>query len=138
MLSKDELQKIINDNPFSEYIGMELVEVSLGKAHGRVKFDVRHQNFYGGMHGGCSFALADTIAGVAALTYGSYVTTVNSSMNYLRAIKDTEYVNCYAEVVRHGNRISVFDVKITDDSGELLMTGTMTYYAVGKIDGLTS
>ncbi|MBR6223711.1 MAG: PaaI family thioesterase [Lachnospiraceae bacterium] len=133
MLNKDELQKIINDNPFSEYIGMELVESSLGKAYGRVRFEVKHKNFYGGMHGGCSFALADTIAGVAALTYGNYVTTVSSSMNYLREIKDTEYVNCYAEVVRHGKRISVFDVKLTDDAGELLMTGTMTYYAVGEI-----
>ena len=126
------IEDVVADNPFSQYIGMEVLEVREGYALGRIHFEDRHKNIYGGMHGGCSYALADTIGGIAALTYGYYVTTVNSSMNYLSPIKDTENVYCEAQVIRHGKRISVFGVRVMNDEKQVLTDGCFTYYSLEK------
>ena len=80
------------------------------------------------MHGGCTYALADTIAGIAALTYGNYVTTVSGNMNYLISVSDTEYIDCIAKVVRQGNKIGIYDVMLVGDQDQLFANGSFTYY----------
>lgn len=129
---QEEMDQILNRNPFARYLGMKLLEVRLGFVRGSVPMKEEHCNVYGGMHGGCVFALADTIAGIAAATYGHMVTTLDSSFNYLEAIRDTKEVICEARVVRHGGRISVLSVEIFDDKGKLVCNGGFTYYNIVK------
>lgn len=95
---------------------------------GKILMEKHHTNIYNGMHGGCVYSLADTIAGIAASTYGRYVTTVNSSINYLLPVIDTKYVFCESSVVRAGNRMSVFEVKLTNDKQELLANASFTFF----------
>lgn len=131
-MTQEEMNQIIDRNPFAKYLGMKLTKVEEGFARGTVPMRDQHNNVYGGMHGGCVFALADTIAGIAAATYGHMVTTLDSNFNYLEAIRDTEEVICEARVIRHGGRISVLNVEIYDDSGKLLCNGGFTYYNIVK------
>lgn len=128
MIDKEKVQAIISKNPFSQLLGLELIELSEGYAKGRIPMKKEFGNIYGGMHGGCAYALADTIAGIAAATYGNYVTTIDGRMNYLLPVKDTEYVYCKAKVVRQGGTIGVYQAEITDDGGKLLDTADFTYY----------
>lgn len=131
-MTQEEMNQIIDRNPFAKYLGMKLTKVEEGFARGTVPMRDQHNNVYGGMHGGCVFALADTIAGIAAATYGHMVTTLDSNFNYLEAIRDTEEVICEARVIRHGGRISVLNVEIYDDNGKLLCNGGFTYYNIVK------
>ncbi|MGN0365372.1 MAG: PaaI family thioesterase [Suilimivivens sp.] len=128
----EELREIVKENPFSKYIGMELVDVREGYAFGRINFEKQHENIYGGMHGGCAYSLADTVAGIAASTYGEYVTTVAASMNYLLPVEKTNYVNCTARTLRHGRKVSVIRIEITNDDGTLLIDGSFTFYNFKK------
>lgn len=127
-----KLNELLEQNSFANYIGMELVEIGEGYAIGRIPLATQHTNIYQGMHGGCSYALADTVAGIAAATCGRYVTTINGTMNYLLPVVDTKYVRCRADVVRQGNRIAVLDVKILNDQEEILCNGSFTYYCTNK------
>lgn len=131
-MTLEEMYEIVERNPFAKYIGMELLEVREGYALGRINFEKQHENIYGGMHGGCAYSLADTLAGIAAFTYGEYVTTVNASMNYLLPVEDTEYVICEAQVLRHGRKVSVIRVEITNDDGTILIDGSFTFYNLAK------
>ena len=70
-----EYQKILERNPFCKLLGLEVTSVSEGHVQGRIPFDSRFQNMYGDYHGGALYAAADTFCGLAAITYGSYVTT---------------------------------------------------------------
>ena len=128
MVSLEKMQTILKENGFAQLLGMELSEVREGKARGRIRLDEKLSNIYGGMHGGCSYALADTLAGIAASTYGNYVTTIDGKINYLLPMKDTEYVYCEADVVRQGGRIGLYEVRLTADDGKLLATADFTYY----------
>lgn len=122
------LQEVISRNPFANYIGMELLDAAPGYARARIHLEKHHENIYGGVHGGCAFSLADTLAGVAAATYGSYVTTLDASMNYMRPVSGSEYLYCEARVQRSGSKISVVRTELTNDAGTLLIDGSFTYY----------
>lgn len=131
-LTPRKLNQLLEKNPFAQLLGMELLEVREGYAYGRMRMDEHFMNIYGGMHGGCSYALADTLAGVAASTYGNYVTTIDGKMNYLEAVKDTGYVYGEAEVQRQGGRIGVYTVKLMDENQKVLVTADFTYYRTGQ------
>ena len=103
-----------------------------GYALGRISFEKQYENIYGGMHGGCAYSLADTLAGIAASTYGELVTTLDASMNYLLPVENTEYVYCRAKVLRHGRKVSVIRVEIYNDTETILIDGSFTYYNLGK------
>ena len=52
--------------------------------------------------------------------------------NYLLPVADTEYVYCEAKAVRQGNTVGVYDVVITNDTGDVLCNGSFTYYRLKK------
>ena len=61
-LTPQKLNRLLEKNPFAQLLGMELLEVREGYAYGRMRMDEHFTNIYGGMHGGCAYALADTLA----------------------------------------------------------------------------
>ena len=127
------LEDLTEQNPFAQLLGIQILELREGYAYGRMRLDEHFTNIYGGMHGGCTYALADTLAGIAASTYGNYVTTIDGKMNYLDVIKDTEYVYCEVKVQRQGGRIGVYTAEIMDDNRKILVTADFTYYRTGKL-----
>ena len=110
MDKKDEtlleyMKEIIVRNPFAAYIGIELLEAEQGRIRARIRLESKFENIYGGMHGGCAYSLADTIAGMAASSYGNLATTLHASIDYMLPVANTQYLYCEAKVQRHGGRI---------------------------------
>ena len=128
----EQLMDIVSRNPFAAYNGMEMLQVQTGYARGRIPFAGEHENVYGGMHGGCAYTLADTLAGVAAASYGQAVTTLNASVNYMLPVKDTRYLYGEAKVQRHGSRISVVRTELSDDDGRVVIDGSFTFYTISR------
>lgn len=133
MLSFEQMKTCMQKNSFASENGMELIELTENSVLGRMKLEERHMNIYHGMHGGCSYALADTMAGIllAAVTE-RYVTTIDGHMNYLLPVTETEYVYCKAEIVRRGNRIAVIQTEIMNEKKEVLCTADFTYYCTSE------
>ncbi|WP_075721931.1 PaaI family thioesterase [Roseburia sp. 499] len=132
MVLLEECQEILNQNPFASLLEIELLEVSEGFVRAKIPFQEKMQNIYGDFHGGALYTAADTLCGIAASTYGYYVTTVNGSIQYLKAGRNTEYVMCEGKVIKPGKNISVVEFQITDQRGMLLNTGTFNFYNLKK------
>lgn len=128
----EEYTKVVEKNPFAAKIGIEILDIYKGYVNTRVKKRMELENIYGDLHGGCLYTIADNMAGVAAGTYGYYVTTVNGSIQYLKAGRNTEYIYCKAKVIKAGKTISVVQAEITDDKGTLLNTAEFTYFNLKK------
>ena len=124
-----EFQKILERNPFCKLLGLEVTSVSEGHVQGHIPFDSRFQNMYGDYHGGALYAAADTFCGLAAITYGNYVTTIDANMQYLRAGRDTERITYDASVIKRGRTITVVQFSCCDDKGKLINTGTFSFYS---------
>ena len=128
----EECQELLKQNPFANLLDMELLEVSEGFVKAKIPFQDKIQNIYGDFHGGALYSAADTLCGIAASSYGYYVTTINGSIQYLKAGRNTEYVICEAKVIKPGRNISVVEFHIMDERDMLLNTGTFHFYNLKK------
>ncbi len=117
---------------FINLVGLEILELSLGHAKGAIHVERKHSNPMGAVHGGCIYTMADTIAGLAANTHGEYVVTTSSSVNFLAPAINTTVITVEADEVRHGRKLSVYDVKVLNDNDEVIAIGTFQFYSAGK------
>lgn len=124
----EECQKLLEQNPFGSLLQMKITEAEQGRIKAELPFKKEFTNIYGDLHGGVLYTAVDTICGIAAGTYGYYVTTVDGQIRYLKAARATEYVTCTAKVVKPGRNITVVAFEITDVSGMLLNTGDFSFY----------
>lgn len=113
---------------FPKDLGMRFQELNLGYARVEMPVEDRLSNIYGMVHGGVLYTLLDTSSGFAVRTYGDRVVTLNGSVNYLRAGKDTQKLVCQSRVVKKGRGTAVVSAEVFDDEGELLANGSFTFY----------
>ena len=122
-----------NSHPgFTKEMGMVVTEVTEGFARVEMEVDERCFNPIGSVHGGVIFALADTAGGVAATSRGSFVTTVTGSINYLNAAMQSKKLIAETREIKVGKNILVYDVTVSDESGQLIAGTRMTYYSLHK------
>lgn len=107
-----------NDN-FSNHVGVELLEVSEGKAKAKMDIKKHHLNSFGIVHGGAIFALADLVFALASNSHGNISMAINVSISYIKAATGG---TLFAE----GKEISInpklasYAINITDDNSELI------------------
>ena len=108
----DEIRDLFLEKiPFNRVLGIEIVELSPGKALFSVPFrkELIGDPIRGALHGGVISALADTCGGcaVAAAVGGEdRVSTIDLRVDYLRPGR-AEELRCRGEVLRLGNRVGV-------------------------------
>ncbi|MBQ4570097.1 MAG: PaaI family thioesterase [Bacilli bacterium] len=87
------------------------------------------------VHGGYIFGLADTAAGIAALSsvFGSDVNivTVDASINYFKPAKGEKLI-AKAKTIKPGKTISVIEVEIYNDKNDMVAKTSMTFYYITK------
>ncbi|MBQ5850922.1 MAG: PaaI family thioesterase [Lachnospiraceae bacterium] len=120
----------VENSPFGKILRIEILDVKEGYVKARMPFLPEFQNSHGDCHGGALYAFADQCGGIAAQTHGCIVTAISGNMQYMRAGRGTEYVSCEAKTVKPGKRITVEEVSVFDDKGNLLDIGNFTYFVV--------
>ena len=88
-------------------------------------------NPFGIAHGGYIFGLADTAAGIAAMTNGKKAVTINSTIDYFNAGKG-EYLKAVAKCLKSGKNISNFEVFIYDEKNTLIAKSNVNYFYLDK------
>ncbi len=119
-------------NAFCNSIGLTIMEIREGYSRSCLPVRDMHMNPVGSVHGGVMFTMADTTAGSAASSHGTAVTTLDSTIHFLRPGLHTDCLYAEATEVKHGKRVSVYQVEVTDDRGELLATATFTFASLGR------
>lgn len=109
--------------PFSNLMGVEIVERSKDRVTGRLKVRDDLCTSGGILHGGAFMAFADAlgaIGGFLNLAPGARTTTLESKTNFLGSAKAGTTVEGEATPLHIGRRSSVWQTKITNADGKLL------------------
>lgn len=122
------MRKIVKENAYMQFLGIEILELKEGYALGRMKYKKELANPYDMLHGGSLYSMADIIAGTAACMGGHFVTTVSGTLNFLLPATQTEYVYCETTALRQGSHLAVYDVRIRDDNQKVLDSGEFTFF----------
>ena len=113
---------------FSSLVGIALDDISVGYCKAKLTLRPELMNSYGIVHGGCTYTLADTVSGVAALSHGKQVVTLSGSINYLSPAANTNALYAEAKEVKYGSKIAVYDVTITNTEGDLIANGNFSLF----------
>ena len=103
---------------FSQWMGIERVLVKEGKCILRMKTRSEMLNGFGILHGGIAFSLADSALAFASNSHGRKSVSVEASMTYISQAKEGEMITASAEEVSLGNKIGVYHITVTRESGE--------------------
>jgi len=121
-----------NDYKSGRLLNIITDEVKKGYAKGRLVIMPEHMNPIGSVHGGCIFFLCDTIGGTAAISHGTYATTISGNINYLNPAIDTKVLTAVAREVKYGKNIIVCDVEVFDEKDSIIAKGTFSYFNLNK------
>lgn len=124
--------EVVRNTPYLQHLGIELVEISEGKAVMKLPMKDELRQPYGLLHGGATASLIDTataFAVVATIGRADKATTVDLTVHYLRPVID-ETTICTATVVRAGKRLITVSAEVHNEHGKLIATALSTYTKV--------
>lgn len=112
MTSASIPHKMLSLDPFSQWLGIEILENEIGKC--KLGMTVRKDmlNSMGKAHGGISYALADTAFGFAANSHGQYAVSIETSINHIEALNESDYLTAVSVIEKVNNKLGFNIVKI--------------------------
>lgn len=107
------------NDKFARHSGIELLEISEGRAKAVMKIEKHHLNAVGSVHGGAIFTLADFVFAVASNSHGTVSVAINVSISYLKAANKG---SLFAEAIEiTGNpKLASYTVNVTDEQENLI------------------
>ncbi|WP_418263428.1 hotdog fold thioesterase [Flavobacterium faecale] len=110
-------------NTLMETLGIEYVDVSEGFLVAKMFVDSRVHQPMGFLHGGAAVALAESVGSMASHLFidreAQEVRGIEISANHLKSIREG-YVYGTAKIIHKGRTIHLWEIKITDEQGNLI------------------
>lgn len=123
------------ENTLIHALGIEVTELGKGHVTATMPVDERTRQPFGLLHGGASVALAETVASIGAFELVDQekqaVVGLEINANHIRAKKDG-VVTAAATVLHQGKSTMVWDIKITDEEGELVCVSRCTMAVIQR------
>ena len=123
----DKWKEFFKADRFAAQAGVELLEVKPGYAQARMMVTKGHLNAGGVCQGGALFTLADLAFAAVANSHNQLTLSINANITFLRSVKEG-YVYADAIEVFNHHRIPFIEIKLTDETGELIVVMTSSGY----------
>lgn len=130
----EKANQYVEKEGLTSLLGMRLTYLQPGEAVGEIDLEEKHMNFHRGAHGGTLFALADTVCGFSIFSLGRSCTTVNGSIEYMRAVTNCKKIICSAKTVKYGKTLAWVECEIKNELDTLLCTAKFVYYLLEEIE----
>ncbi len=119
MLETEKIKEFFKGDRLAEYLGIELIDVSKGKAIAKMVVKDEHLNGISTVHGGAIFTLADFTFAVAANSHGRVTVAINANISFMNAVTHGT-LTAVAREVSLNPKIASYTVNICNDEGELI------------------
>ena len=117
---------------FTAWLGLEIEEH--GEGYCRLSYRVREDmlNGFQSLHGGILFSAADSAFAFACNSHGRIAVALDVSITFTRPAGAGERLTVEAKEVYLGHKTSVYDVRTTNEKGELVAVFKGTAYRTSK------
>lgn len=122
----------MNHDLFSQWLGIEVVEIKSGYACLKMKIKKDMLNGFGIAHGGITYSIADSALAFASNSHGEKCVSLETSISHTQSLKEGDEIIAVAIEDHRSSKIAVYSVKVT--SGEqvvALFKGTV--YRTSKV-----
>jgi acyl-CoA thioesterase len=130
-LAERVVSAMMAKDAFSQWLGLELLDVRPNGATVRMEVRPEMQNGFGVCHGAIPFALADSALAFASNTHGNVTVSIENSITYPKAIAVGDVLVATAREESSSRRLAFFRVAV-ERGTEVVALFRGTVYKTGQ------
>jgi acyl-CoA thioesterase len=117
-LASRVVNKMISNDSFSKWLGIEIIELSEGFCKLQVKIRDDMTNGFKIAHGGISYSLADSALAFASNSYGFKSLTIESSINYFKKVNSGDILSAVTNEINKTEKIANYSIVVSNQNNE--------------------
>lgn len=131
-LANQVVTKMMQDDLFSQWLGIEVLEIKEG--YSKIKMTLRNEmiNGFGIIHGGVAFSLADSAFAFACNNRNNLSVALDTSITFTKATKPGDVLIAEAKELHNGRSTGLYLITITNQHGEQVALFKGTCFRTGK------
>ncbi|MFI5310247.1 MAG: hydroxyphenylacetyl-CoA thioesterase PaaI [Gemmatimonadales bacterium] len=127
-LAEAVVRKMLADDAFSRWLGIEVLEVAPGQCVCRMVVREEMVNGFSVAHGGITYAFADSALAFACNTHGRVTMAVENGIGYPAAVHVGDELVATAQEEAVSNRLGYYSVTVHNQRDEVVATFRGTVY----------
>ncbi len=131
-LANKVVTKMYDGDLFSQWLGIELLNVAEGSCTLRMIVRKDMLNGFDIAHGGITYSLADSALAFASNGHGRMSVSVETSISHTKAVKEGDVLTAVAEQLSLSDKIGVYSVAIKNQLDETVALFKGTVYRTSK------
>jgi acyl-CoA thioesterase len=126
MNPKDIVAKMYDNDPFSQWLGIEVEHIDVGTCTLSMTIRKEMLNGFAIAHGGITYSLADSALAFAANTHGRQSVSIDTSINHIESLREGDKILAIATEESLKNKFGFYKIEIKrDDTIVALFKGTV-------------
>ena len=119
-LAKQIVDKMMQEDRFSQWLGIEVLEVREGMS--RIQMTIRSEmlNGFGIVHGGVTFALADSAFAFACNNRNDLSVALDTSINFTKQVLVGDQLTAIATELHNGKSTGLYQIAIHNQHQQLV------------------
>ena len=131
-LAKKVVDKMISGDTFSQWLGIEVLEITEGFC--KLKMTVRDEmtNGFNIAHGGIAYSLADSCLAFAANADGIQAVSIETSISHTKKVANGDILTATSKEMNKSNKTALYYITITNQDNLEVAHFIGTVYRTGK------
>ncbi len=126
------VNKMYDQDAFSQWLGIEIVDVSEGYCQLKMKVRKEMLNGFHIAHGGIAYSLADSALAFASNSHGRKSLSVETSISHMVSIKAGDMLTAMTKELSRSAKIGVYLITITNNENQERANFKGTVYRTSK------
>jgi len=133
LLARSVVDHMIKNDIFSQWMGVEVLEVREG--YSRIKMSIRKEmvNGFGIVHGGIPFSLADSAFAFACNNRNNLSVALDVTIAFTKAVNIGDVLTAEAKEFHNGRSTGVYLIMVTNQKDEQVAFFKGTCFRTGKV-----
>ena len=131
-LHKDVVQHMMENDFFSQWMGVEVLEIREG--YSRISMTIRKEmlNGFGIVHGGIPFSLADSAFAFACNNRNNLSVALDVTITFTKTVNTGDTLTAEAKEVHNGRSTGVYLITVQNQKEEVVALFKGTCFRTGK------
>lgn len=131
LLAQKVVAHMMEHDQFSQWLGIEVVEIREG--YSKIRMTVREEmlNGFGIVHGGIAFSLADSAFAFACNNRNNLSVALDTSINFTKAVQVGDSLTAEAKEIHNGKSTGLYHITITNQHQEVVALFKGTCFRTG-------
>jgi acyl-CoA thioesterase len=118
MLTPEQIfHRMFDNDPFSQWMGMELLAVGYGSCTLRMVVRKEMLNGFKVAHGGITFSLADSAFAFACNSHGRHAVSIHCTIEHVAPVREGDVLTATATEENLGNSLSNYAIRVSRADG---------------------